>query len=102
MSIYIFSRYYFNAVSYCTVLQIISFFEICGGDKGDLFCDSNCIFTFFFFCLNYGFFNVFLKEKYPWLFTSGNVFIWAGDSCGEQLNPIAETTESCQFKIKAV
>lgn len=59
-------------------------------------------FSLFFFCLNYGFFNVFLKEKYPWLFTSGNVFIWAGDSCGEQLNPIAETTESCQFKIKAV
>jgi len=47
-------------------------------------------------------FSMLFSKKNPWLFTSGNVFTWAGGCYTAQLNPIAETTESCQFKIRAV
>lgn len=32
----------------------------------------------------------------------GNVFLWEGGCYSEQLNHIAETTESCQIKTRAV
>lgn len=95
MSIYLFSRCYSN----CTTLQVISFLAIDGGDKGDLFYDNNFNFLFFFWTVD---FSMLFSKKNPWLFTSGNVFTWAGGCYTEQLNPIAETTESCQFKIRAV